>query len=52
MGDYPYAEDLKKELLPYLKDESFKDIGHTNVKAKHSDWMWMDGNIKIFEVLD
>ena len=49
LGSKTFISTLN-ELLPYLKDETFKDIGHTNVKAKHSDWGWMDGNIKIEKI--
>ena len=45
IGDYQFAESLNQEVLHQLK--SAKDIGHTNVKAFHTEWDWLSNNQKI-----
>jgi hypothetical protein len=45
IGDYQFAEPLNQEVLHQLKFA--KDIGHTNVKAFHTDWDWLPNNQKI-----
>ena len=45
IGDYQFAESLNQEVLHQLKFA--KDIGHTNVKAFHTEWDWLSNNQKI-----
>ena len=45
VGDYQFAESLNQEVLHQL--QSAKDIGHTNVKAFHTEWNWLPDNQKI-----
>ena len=45
LGDYRFVESLNQEVLHQLKFA--KDIGHTNVKAFHTDWNWLSDNQKI-----
>ena len=44
VGDYQFAESLNQEVLHQLKFA--KDVGHTNVKAFHTDWDWLPDNQK------
>ena len=44
--DYPHSEELNAEVMYLFKYT--KDNGHTNVKAFHTGWNWLNGN-KIVE---
>ena len=45
VGDYPFAEQLRNELVPLLENfDMTKDVGHTNVKAVHTGWQWEKDN--------
>ena len=46
IGEYPFHDKLREELLPLL--ESFRGgIGPTNVEATHTEWDWMPNNPKV-----
>ena len=45
VGDYQFADSLKDEVVSLLQTAT--NIGHTNVKAFHTEWDWEPINIKI-----
>ena len=45
VGDYQFAESLNQEILHQL--QFAEDVGHTNVKAFHTEWNWLPDNQKI-----
>ena len=45
VGDYQFADSLKDEVVSLLQTAT--NIGHTNVKAFHTEWDWEPNNIKI-----
>ena len=48
--DYPYHQKLKDDLLPLLKYHHFKDLGHTNVKATHTEWDWQKDHTQVKKI--
>ena len=45
VGDYQFADSLKDEVVSLFQTAT--NIGHTNVKAFHTEWDWEPNNIKI-----
>ena len=45
VGYYQFADSLKDEVVSLLQTAT--NIGHTNVKAFHTEWDWEPNNIKI-----
>ena len=43
VGDYQFADQIKSEVLSLLRTAN--NIGHTNVKAFHTEWDWEPENI-------
>ena len=43
VGDYQFADSLKDEVVSLLQTAT--NIGHTNVKAFHTNWEWEPNNI-------
>ena len=42
-GEYQFADKVKREVLSLLRTAN--NIGHTNVKAFHTNWNWEPDNI-------
>ena len=42
-GEYQFADKVKSEVLSLLRTAN--NIGHTNVKAFHTNWNWEPDNI-------
>ena len=42
-GEYQFADKVKREVLSLLRTAN--NIGHTNVKAFHTEWDWEPDNI-------
>ena len=42
-GEYQFADKVKREVLSLIRTAN--NIGHTNVKAFHTDWNWEPDNI-------
>ena len=47
IGEYPYHQQLRDELVPLLEDYPDKQRRETNVKAKVTDWDWYSSNPRI-----
>ena len=40
IGDYPFADELKKDIVPLLEKYPDQMNKTTNVKATHTEWNW------------
>ena len=47
IGDYPFQDQLKKELVPLLRDYPNKFNGKTNVIGKMTEWQWNSESIGV-----
>ena len=49
IGEYPFHDKLREELLPLL--ESFRGgIGPTNVEATHTEWDWQKDHTQVKKI--
>ena len=49
VGEYPFHDTLKEELLPFLENCG-EGIGPTNVTGFHTEWSFMPDNIKVIRL--
>ncbi len=47
--DYPFHQKLQEDLLPLIKYHHFVDIGHTNVRAQHTEWDWQKNHTQVIK---
>ena len=47
--DYPFHQKLQEDLLPLIRNHHFQDVGHTNVKAKHTEWDWQQNHSQVIK---
>ena len=47
IDDYPFAAQLKSEILPLLKNYPDQQGRKTNVQALMTEWHWQDDNVQV-----
>ena len=50
IDDYPFAAQLKSEILPLLKNYPDQQGRKTNVQALMTEWHWQDDNVQVHKL--